>query len=207
VTVAADRVASTLPVLEFWLAAKDPTMIEFTLLAIVFAGVFAQPSLREVFRAAPRANRIAAASVLTATLAGQLVADAYATYPFVDWAMYTNPVEDDPSFYLVTLRGPDGQDERAPIESLFPGASYGLRIRVHKLATRMEALPPGADRDAATARLNATLGAIGDARRRALPTAPMEILRLSHCLVPMQTDGSAGAPECRVVVDIDLGAR
>lgn len=182
-------------------------MIEFTLLAIVFAVVFAQPSLREAFRAAPRANRIAAAFVLAATLAGQLAADAYATYPFVDWAMYTNPVEDDPSFYLVTLRGPNAQDERAPIESLFPGAGYGLRIRVHKLATQMEALPPGADRDVAADRLMATLDAIGDAHRRALPAAPVETLRLSHCLVPMQIDGSAGAPECRVVVDIELGDR
>jgi hypothetical protein len=165
--------------------------------------VVAHSSLRGVYRAAPGRYRALSATIVAATLAGHLAGDGEATYPFVDWDMYTEPVQGDATYFQLSMVRAAGLEERVPIEALFRGATVMLRVRVWRLAGEIHELPDGAERGAAAERLTAVLSAIAARYNQTHPEDPIQALRLARCVVPLDPDGGVGAAECHPFWDVE----
>ena len=179
-------------------------MLEAVLLLTIFAAVGAQRAVRDVLRAAPLGYRVFAVTLAAAMLAGQLTGDGRATYPFVNWAMYSKRIEGDAVYYRLSMIGTGGQEERIPVGRLFPGAGGQLGTHMALLANELAPLPEGPARARVRAALEGTLRAIRERYDGLHPDAPIRELRYARCTVPVQV-GSVGAPDCHVVLSIGPG--
>jgi hypothetical protein len=89
-----------------------------------------------------------------------------------------------------------GSEERVPVEALFGGANVMLRVRLWRLGREIHDLPDGAERTAAAERLTIVLSAIVTRYNRTHTEDPIQTLRLARCVVAIEPDGGADAPEC-----------
>lgn len=116
-------------------------------------------------------------------IGGQVASSGEATYPLVDWDMYTVRRPDDPRFVDYVAELSNGREERLLIGQLFPAGGRHFRARIDKVALAIGQTQPGPDHQAADD-LDAMLAALAGAYAVRHPQESVRTIRLWSVTVP-----------------------
>ncbi|MCG8590707.1 MAG: hypothetical protein MJE66_15560 [Proteobacteria bacterium] len=131
------------------LLAIGTVLLEWPRVALALAHVAAvswcaaQRRVREVFAALPASQRRIVAGMLGAVLAGHIAQDARATFPFIDWRMYSHTPADPINVLRIEGVGADGSVSRVELLPLF--WLHSGRVGLPVLVEARSALDPHRD--------------------------------------------------------------
>lgn len=163
-----------------------PAAAEGLLIAALFNVLAASRPAREVVQRMALPQRLVAAILVGAVLAGHFHAMAHNTFPFVDWDIYTQTLHGNPTFFDYHATRRDGAEEHVIPAEVIPALGKKVTVQLEQVVGAMEAAGDRQRRAELVRSYQGLLLALARADNRHHSGNPVVAIRIEKCTVPLE---------------------
>lgn len=142
--------------------------------------------VRSTLRSLDPPYRLAVVLLPVLLVAGHVANRADRAYPFITWELYTTPLPARPAYHEYTATLANGQQITLPLRSLFPGLAGLVGVTLESATWHSLHRGSAAERERASARMQALLLALAREYERRHPDSPVRSLDVWHRAIPTE---------------------
>lgn len=135
------------------------------------------------------AQRAALLALPATIVAGQLLQQPSATWPFVNWDMYTQPAQGDPRFFVYRATRASGRESELDVVDAYPFLGRSLLFQLDGLADAALRVPFPPARRVLLAKLESWIRSIARRQEEREPGDPIQRVELVQVTVPLAAPG------------------
>jgi hypothetical protein len=161
-------------------------LLEACVYLVLILLVVRQKVLESTLAALRPPYRLFLATLVALLLGAQLRGQSDETFPFVEWAMYSQRPAAQPRYYDYTAVLQSGQEVPLEVSRQFPSLSRKLLYHLDRMAPRIAHDPDGPEGQAEIARYESTLRAVAHQYTLRHADDPVRAIRVWQCTIPIE---------------------